>query len=95
MALSKAKGLQMNRLWIATVVMSIALMTGCTDTEMASAQAYGKPHHIKQFACGTLIGEWTSTGKVMSAEHSDGYRFEDSRTHKIVEVSGTVQITLE
>lgn len=85
----------MKRFWIAMAAMGIVLMTGCTDTQMAGYQAYGQPHHIKQYACGVLIGEWTSTGKVLSAEHSDGYRFEDSKTHKIVEISGTVQITLE
>jgi hypothetical protein len=75
---------------------SIVLISsvGCTDTERAKMFAYGQPHHIKQFSCGQVVGEWDSTGKVLSEEHSDGYAFEDAKTHKIVEISGTVQITV-
>lgn len=71
------------------------LLCGCTDTTMASLSAYGQPHHIKQFSGGKLVGEWDSTGKVQNEQNSDGYAFEDAATHKIVEVSGTVQITIK
>lgn len=74
--------------------LALIFLTGCTDATMSGISAYGQAHHIKQFSGGQLIGEWDSTGKVQNEAQSDGYYFEDAKTHKIVEVSGTVQITL-
>jgi predicted small secreted protein len=79
---------------MAILVVCAVVIAGCTDTEMAGFDAYGKSQHIKQFSGGQLIGEWDSTGKVLNEPQSDGYRFSDEKTHKIVRVSGTVQITV-
>lgn len=69
---------------------------GCTGSNMAQLNAYGKAHHIKQFSgMGTVIGEWDSTGKVQTEPQSDGWYFKDAATGKIVEVSGTIQITIK
>jgi hypothetical protein len=76
-------------------LLTLLVLTGCTGGQIASLQAYGQKHHIKQFSGGQQVGEWVSTGKVSNEAQSDGYYFEDDTTHKIVEVTGTVQITLE
>lgn len=85
----------MKRISISSILLLAAIgISGCTDTQIASLQAYGQAHHIKQFSGGQVVGEWDSTGKVLNEPQSDGYQFEDAKTHKIVEVSGTVQITI-
>jgi len=76
--------------------LTLLMLAGCTDTDMAGMSAYGQVHHIKQFSAdGKVIGEWDSTGKVQNEQGSDGYRFEDAATHKIVEITGTIQITIK
>lgn len=71
------------------------LLCGCSDATLSSISALGKPHHIKQYSGGVLVGEWDSTGMVKNEPDSDGYYFEDRKTGKIVMISGDVQITLE
>lgn len=75
-----------------TLALTVA---GCTDGQTAGLQAYGMKHHIKQFSGGQQVGEWVSTGKVSNEPQSDGYFFEDATTQKIVEVTGTIQVTIE
>lgn len=75
-------------------LVGVIVLSGCTSASRAGIAAYGQNHHIKQFSGGVLVGEWDSNGKVQNEEGSDGYYFEDLKTHKIVEASGTVQITI-
>jgi hypothetical protein len=79
-------------LCVSIIVLS---MLGCTDADVSGFQAYGQKHHIKQYSGGQLVGEWTSTGKVSNEGNSDGYYFEDDTTHKIVELTGTIQVTIQ
>jgi hypothetical protein len=67
---------------------------GCSSGNYAAWSAWGKPHHIKQFSGGKLIGEWDSVGKIENESHSDGYYFEDKATRRLILVSGDVQITV-
>lgn len=77
------------------IVLAAALvLTACSDADMAGINAWGKPHHIKQFSGSKLIGEWCSTGKINNESESDGYYFEDAKTHQMVSISGHVQIFL-
>lgn len=76
------------------LVGSIILAPACTSGEQAAMGAWGRPHHIRQFSGGVLIGEWDSVGKINETQ-SDGYYFQDLKTGKLVSVSGTVQITLK
>lgn len=82
-------------MFLMALLTACGIITGCTDTEMSRISALGRPHHIKQFNGGQIVGEWDSTGKVQNEQGSDGYAFEDATTHNIVEVSGTVQVTIK
>jgi hypothetical protein len=83
-------------LFIATVLTALALATGCKDSQMSQYNALGKEHYIFQYGCnGNVINKWTSTGSVSNEEHSDGWYFEDSATHKLVEVTGTILILVK
>lgn len=79
------------------LLLLLLLLTSCTwacsSGQNAALNAWGQPHHIKQFSCGQVIGEWDSVGKINETE-SDGYYFEDLKTHKLISLSGTVQITV-
>ncbi len=56
------------------------------------------PRHGSQFratlhACdGSVMREWTSSGKVRSEETSDGYYFMDQASGRLIEVTGTLII---
>lgn len=68
----------------------------CKDATQAQFAALNKPHIIKQYGCdGKSINEWESTGSVSNEEHSDGWYFCDVKTMKLVEVTGTIAITVK
>lgn len=71
-------------------------ITSCKDATQAQWQSLGKEHVILQLGCdGHVISRWCSTGNVSNEESSDGWYFEDSATHKLVEVTGMLQITVK
>lgn len=70
------------------------LLAGCSNATQSKIDAWGVPHHIKQFSGGKLVGEWDSTGAISNEEHSDGKFFQDAKTGKLVAVSGDLQITV-
>jgi hypothetical protein len=70
------------------------LMTGCTDASISRVASLGDKHTISMVNCdGSITHTWTSTGKVKSSTHSDGYYFTDAVTGSLIEVSGNVIIT--
>lgn len=84
----------MRVIWMLLIVLVLVTVGACSNAEFAAYNAWSMPHHVKQYSCGNVIGEWDSTGKIENEAHSDGYFFEDAATHKIVLISGEVQITL-
>ena len=76
----------------ATLAMAI-MLTGCTDAFQAGVQSFGSKHRIELWSGGQKVHEWTSTGKVLSEENSDGYYFCDKETNKLVRVTGDLVIT--
>ena len=76
-------------------LLTVGLCAGCKDATQAQFSAMNKPHIIKQFSGGVQVGEWESTGSISNEEKSDGWYFEDSKTGKLVELTGTVQITVK
>lgn len=66
----------------------------CTDTQYAAFNALGSQHHIQCWSGDSVIYEGNSTGRVLSPDGSDGWRFEDAETRKLVEVSGNCVITI-
>jgi len=68
----------------------------CKDSSIAQFNALGRKHIITLYAYdGSIIKQWESTGNVSNQAHSDGYFFEDSKTLKLIEVTGTVVIEVE
>ena len=75
-------------------IIAVAIcLSGCTDAFRSGVQSFGSRHHIELWSGGQKVREWTSTGKVLTEEHSDGYYFCDSETNKLVRVSGDLVIT--
>jgi hypothetical protein len=67
-------------------------LTSCTDASMARVVSLGDT--ISMVNCdGSITHTWTSTGKVQSSTHSDGYYFTDAATGFRLYVSGNVIIT--
>ena len=65
---------------------------GCTDTDVSKIFAIGKSGTVKLYSGGIIVEQWQSTGYVHTEEKSDGYLFKDSKTGKLIRVSGDVVI---
>ena len=79
-----------------TLILLLVCFTGCKDATRAQWRALGKRHKVTLYSAGgSVIREWTSTGNVSNEEHSDGWYFEDLKTHKLVEITGTIVIEVE
>lgn len=74
------------------IALLVIVSSGCTDTDMASMGAYGNPGHIKVYSGGKLIYEGDSTGRIQTAQNSDGWEFKDAKTGKFIRVSGDTLI---
>jgi len=74
-------------------LVSLAALGGCSRAQVAAYNAWGMPHHIKQYSGSVLIGEWDSTGKVEN-DGENGYSFQDKATDLNVRISGHVTITV-
>lgn len=61
---------------------------GCTDAKMKQFTTIGSSAHVKCYSGGTVIYDGYSTGKVTTEKGSDGWYFEDSKTNKLIRVSG-------
>ena len=64
------------------------LLIACTDTDIAQLTAIGEPGHITCYSGGQVIFEGDSTGKIATEEQSDGWKFMDAATGRLVRVSG-------
>jgi len=80
----------MNKVYVLFFVLLSSL--ACTDTFMAGVSAYGDPATIECYSGNKLIYKGESTGKVSSPAQSDGYRFMEKATGRLVEVSGNCVI---
>lgn len=65
------------------------LFLGCTDATQARYGAYGDPAWVECYSGDRLVYSGFSSGKVISEQGSDGYFFQDKKTGKAIEVSGT------
>ncbi len=72
----------------------LALMTfSCTDAERSKYGGLGSNFDVSLVNCdGTITHKWTSSGKVLSEESSDGYYFKEKGTGKLIEVTGSLII---
>jgi hypothetical protein len=77
---------------IVMVLGMLAMFVGCTDAEKSRIMAYGNQFEVTLYSGGTAVAKWTSSGKVLNEEKSDGYYFNDLKTGKLVRVSGTLSV---
>jgi hypothetical protein len=84
---------KMKKIVLAIVI--LVLSCRCSRANRAAISAWGKPHHIKLYSCGQVVGEWETTGKVENEAHSDGYYFQDDKSKRFITISGTVVIEVE
>ncbi len=78
-----------------TLLALTIVLASCSDAEKSAMSAWGQKHRVKMFSGGQVVGEWTSTGKIVNESNSDGYYFKDDKTGKMVTVCGDVTITVE
>ena len=66
----------------------LASLAGCTDAQRANLSSFGSRHKITLYSGDKIIGQWTSTGKII---HGEGGRasFKDEASEKLVEIYGT------
>ena len=70
------------------IITLFTLLLACSDTELAQFAAIGEPGHIACYSGGTVIFEGDSTGKIATEEGSDGWKFMDAASERLVRVSG-------
>ena len=73
----------------------ILFTIGCNDDELQKVLSLGNEADIECYSGGKLIYKGTSTGKVSSAENSDGYFFKEKGSGLLKEVSGNCVITYQ
>ena len=66
----------------------ILALLACTDAQIAARKALGEAGHITCYSGGQVIYDGDSTGKILTEEQSDGWFFMDSKTQRLVRVSG-------
>ena len=71
------------------------LLMGCTDASVSQFTAYGSTFKVTLWSGGQAVKTWTSTGKVIAEENSDGWYFTDKATGKLVRISGDVTVEQE
>lgn len=76
----------------AILLLTMILVVGCTDAEMSRVNSLGSSFRVTLYSNGTAVRTWTSTGKVMTENESDGWYFTDATTKKLVRVSGSVVV---
>lgn len=83
----------MKKITIIVAFIAATLTIGCTDATKAQFGGYGSKYKVTLYgASPDPIREWVSTGKVATEEGSDGWFFMDSKTNKLVRVSGNVVV---
>ena len=73
-------------------ILVILLTVGCTESGIKNITTWGSSGQIKFYSGGKLINEWTSTGKICSEAETDGWRFVDKKTGKLIRITGDVII---
>lgn len=75
----------MRKLIAVMALATMTLVTGCTDTFVASVGAYGSRHEITVYQFQDVIYHGFSTGKVRQSDHA--IQFEEETTHAYVDIS--------
>jgi hypothetical protein len=70
------------------VLLFVVLLVGCSDAGFKQLSTIGAAGSIVCYSGGKVIYDGISTGKIATENQSDGWFFEDAKTHKLVRVSG-------
>ena len=73
--------------YILGVILAMVL-SGCSDAERGKIEAIGQSGHIECWSAGVKYYEGTSTGKIMTEEHTDGWFFVEKGSNQLIRVSG-------
>ena len=80
---------------IAALSILTVTLWGCSDASYQREwKSLGQKHKIQLWSGGTLVREWTSTGRVRSVGAEDGWCFVDKETDKLVIVTGDLVIEM-
>ena len=66
------------------LILSIAVLAGCTDAGMAHFSQLGDQAKVECFSGGQVIYSGTSTGKIESNQSEDGLYFKEKESGKFV-----------
>lgn len=77
------------KITLSILLLSVAVLSGCTDADMKKVSAFGEPGEIVCYSGGKEFYRARSTGKIQTEAQSDGWYFEEQGTGKLVRVSGT------
>jgi uncharacterized protein YceK len=75
---------------ILVLIIAVVTLSGCSASLSRMSMGNSK---VEMYSGGQLVKTWTSSGRVLSEEGSDGWYFTDSTTNKVVIVSGDIVIT--
>lgn len=82
----------MKKLFVISIS-TLFILSSCRDSTLAQYSALGEKQSVEMYSGGKLVRTWVSSGKVATEKNSDGYYFEDTKTGKLVRVSGDIVIT--
>lgn len=72
------------------LIVGCLTLCGCTKAERSQVLGFGKDYAVSVYSGGEKVREFTSSGKVLTEEKSDGWFFTNKETGKLVRISGTV-----
>lgn len=72
--------------------LAVIALSGCTDASRSQLGSYGSKFKVTLYSGGEPVRTWTSTGKVLTEQESDGWYFTDADTGKLVRLSGDVVV---
>ena len=76
-------------------ILTLILLSACSDTGRARFNALGSSAHVVCYSGGEVIYDGYSKGRVYSPENSDGWSFKDKDSGMLIEVSGDCILSVE
>lgn len=73
-------------------LLAVVVISGCTDASRSQISSLGSKFKVTLYSGGEPVRSWTSTGKVLTEQESDGWYFTDADTGKLVRLSGDVVV---
>ena len=79
----------------ALLLAAVLGMAGCTDADKAQLLSLGSHHKVTCYSGTAIIYQGESSGNVSNETNFDGWYWNDLKTGKLVESSGTCLIEQE